>query len=55
MLVFHDIKPQSTLRNLIPNNHALLFDLYPLKFLEIIQKYVLFDIHYICDRITFFV
>ena len=45
MLVLHDNKAESTLRDVIPNDQALLFDLYPLKFLGIYQKNILFDIH----------
>ena len=45
MLVVHDYKAESTLRDVIPNDHALLFDLYPLKFLGIFQTNMFFEIH----------
>ena len=45
MLVVYDNKAESALRDVIPNDHALLSDLYPLTFPGIFQKNILQDIH----------
>ena len=44
MSICHDNKAESTLRDVIPNDHALYFDLYPLKFPGNFQKNILFDV-----------
>ncbi len=49
MLVLHDNKAKSTLKDAISNDHALSFDLYPLKFPGIFMKNISFDIEFVIE------